>query len=104
MLKLCATETLQEAYLLRDLLRQHGIAVEILNEHAHGALGELPFVHAYPELWLSTDDALPRARELIERRRRNAATGERRCRHCGEANPSTFEFCWHCGTDLKPVD
>ena len=33
---------LPEAYLVRDLLRQAGVAVHVFNEHAMAALGEVP--------------------------------------------------------------
>lgn len=95
---------LQEAYLLAGLLAQHGIPVRILNEYAKGGLGEIPFTHAYPELWVMDDHLTERARQLVERwerEQRAHATDENvTCRACGESNPANFELCWACGHPL----
>ncbi len=42
--------TLLDAQLAADTLAAAGIATRILNTHAAGALGDLPFLHAQPEL------------------------------------------------------
>ena len=40
--------TLMDAQLVADILRQLGIANHIFNANSAGALGELPFAHALP--------------------------------------------------------
>lgn len=53
-----------EAHMLRDLLRQQGIAAELHGEHLPGALGELP---AAGLVRLVVDEAdHPRARQVVE--------------------------------------
>jgi Putative prokaryotic signal transducing protein len=53
-----------EAHMLRDLLKQQGIAAELHGEHLPGALGELP---AAGLVRLVVDEAdHPRARQLVE--------------------------------------
>ena len=37
------------------LLGQAGIEALVFNEHAQSALGEIPFTHASPELWVAED-------------------------------------------------
>lgn len=93
---------LQEAYLLAGLLAGEGIETRIFNENAQGALGEIPFPQAYPELWVANDAQARRAAELIEAWERQGPSGESRaCPRCGEVNPKTFELCWVCG---RPLD
>lgn len=95
MQRLYQASNLPEAYLLQGLLQQAGIEVMILNENAQGALGEIPFTHAYPELWLATPKLFTEAMAIIAGYETNS-TAPRRCPYCGEENPQTFEICWHC--------
>ncbi|MFO1320176.1 MAG: DUF2007 domain-containing protein [Burkholderiales bacterium] len=101
MLRLCTTANLPEAHLLRDLLGQAGIEALVFNEHAQSALGEIPFTHASPELWVAEDRDLSRARDVVRAFRSAPAPRERRCAACGEANPATFDLCWSCGAELS---
>lgn len=97
MQRIYAAASLTEAYLLLHRLQQAGIAARVFNEHAHGAMGEIPFTHAYPELWVEHDRDVARARALIdeyERAGNDAAAWI--CPTCGESNPSAFEICWRC--------
>jgi len=101
--RLCTAANLQEAYLLLHQLAQAGIAARVLNEHAHGALGELPFTHAYPEIWIDDDAALAGGRAVLQAyRARPEVRGTHRCRACGESNPASFDICWRCGTEICP--
>ena len=52
MFRLCTAANLPEAHLLLHRLAQAGIEARVLNEHAQGGLGEIPFTHAYPEIWI----------------------------------------------------
>ena len=101
MLKLYAAANLQDAHLLRYLLAEQGIEARVFNENAQGGVGELPFTHTYPELWLEDEADLPRARRVIaDFENKPPAQGTLRCAGCGEDNPATFEICWHCGKAL----
>ena len=102
MLKLYSAANLQEAYLMLHLLAAEGIQAKVLNEHTHGALGEIPFIHAYPEIWLQREDDLPRAREVVATFGRDpGAFDPVACPACGEENPGNFETCWHCGRSIE---
>lgn len=101
MLRLCTAANLPEAYLLLHRLLQAGIAARVLNEHAQGGLGEIPFTHAYPEIWIMEPVQERRAREVLrEFERAPAAAAPARCASCGESNPAGFEICWRCGNSL----
>lgn len=98
--KLYAAANLPEAYLVLGLLRAAGIEAHVFNENAQGGLGEIPFTHAYPELWLVDEADLGRARQVLTEYERSSAGADIRCAACGEPNPSSFQICWHCGADL----
>jgi putative signal transducing protein len=101
MQKLCRAGNLQEAYLILHRLEQAGIAARVLNEHAQSGLGQLPFTHTYPEVWVLESDDAPRARTIVDEYERQAApVPPRRCRSCAEENPGNFELCWRCGAGL----
>lgn len=101
MQKLYTAANLQDAYLLLHQLLQAGIEARVLNEHAQGGLGELPFTHVYPEIWLLEPAAMAQARRIVtEYERRQPASGACICRTCGEESPGGFELCWYCGTEF----
>jgi hypothetical protein len=103
MRRVYSASDLPQAYLIKELLRQEGIEAQVFNENAAGGLGELPFTHTYPEIWLQNDTDIAAAQEIIRRfETEEAAPGKDRiCAECGEANPSNFASCWSCGADLS---
>jgi hypothetical protein len=99
--RLYSAGSLPEAYLLRDRLAQAGIDARVFNENAQGGLGEIPFTHAYPEVWLMEPRDEARARAIVRDIESPPFGGvEKRCAACGEANPGNFEVCWHCGSPI----
>lgn len=100
MQKLYSAANLQEAYLILQMLAAAGIEATILNEHAHGGLGEIPFTHAYPEIWLMEGKDEARARRLVRDYEDTDSAATHACAACGEHNPSRFELCWRCGAPL----
>ena len=100
MFRLCTTATLAEAHLLRDLLLRAGVDARVFNEHAQGGLGDIPFTHAWPEIWLDRPGDADRARALIDAFEHAQSGPDRGCEVCGEISPGSFEVCWHCGHTL----
>lgn len=92
--------TLLDAQLAADVLSSLGIPTHILNANAAGALGELPFTHALPEIWVDDDAQAERAREALTALQRAPARAEKHCARCGEPNPGNFLSCWHCGAPI----
>lgn len=95
---------LQDAHILLSLLAQAGVAARILNGGAVGAVGDIPFVSAYPEIWVEHDLDYARARELVGEWERTparpAGADEQRCPACGETCPPQYALCWKCGAVL----
>jgi hypothetical protein len=87
------------AQLASDTLESAGIPNHIFNANAVGALGEVPFTHAFPEIWVADDAQADSARALLAAD--SAATRrEHACPRCGEINPGNFLSCWQCGGAL----
>jgi hypothetical protein len=101
MRKIYLAATLPDAHLLRGLLGQAGIDAKVFNENAQGGMGEIPFTHAYPEVWIVDEGDTARAREVIRQFERPGPPGATlRCPVCAEDNPGNFQLCWSCGASL----
>lgn len=92
--------TLLDAQLAADALSSLGIVTHILNANAAGALGEVPFLQAQPEIWVEHDAEETRAREVLSHLHHAAPREDKACTHCGESNPGNFLSCWQCGHAL----
>jgi hypothetical protein len=92
--------TLLDAQLAADTLSSLGIVTHIFNANAAGALGEVPFMQAQPEVWVEDDSQALRAREILEGCRNTKSGKEKSCPYCGEINPGNFLSCWQCGRAL----
>jgi hypothetical protein len=92
--------TLLDAQLAADLLSSLGIATHILNANAAGALGEVPFMQAQPEVWIDDNRQEARAREVLSAWLDALPREEKICPHCGEVNPGNFLSCWLCRNAL----
>ncbi len=92
--------TLLDAQLAADALSSLGIVTHILNANAAGALGEVPFMQAQPEVWVEDDRQAARAREVLAGLRNAPLRDENICPQCGETNPGNFMSCWQCGGAL----
>ena len=90
-----------DAQLLADALNEARIATHLLNAHAIGAQGDLPFASTYPEVWICNERDSARAASIVrEHERRPLLAGSARCAHCAESSPGNFALCWQCGHAL----
>lgn len=104
MRRLYTAANLPEAYIVVDQLRAAGIEARVFNENAQGGLGELPFTHVYPEVWVMEEGDWTRAREVVAAYERGSEADVRAavgCPDCGEENPGNFQLCWNCGNSLS---
>lgn len=92
--------TLLDAQLAADALTSLGIASHIFNANAAGALGEVPFMQAQPEVWIEDDTQENHAREVLAGLSNALPRAEKTCPDCGESNPGNFLSCWQCGHAL----
>jgi hypothetical protein len=90
-------DSLPEAGLLEDWLRQHGVPVRLQNQFLSGAIGELPPHLCAPQLWVR-EDQLGHAEALLKQWRQSDAENDQPwiCQHCGAAGERGFLACWRC--------
>ncbi len=99
MKRLATAPNIAIATMWRDLLGQAGIEATVQRYFASSIAGDLPPDQALPEVWVTDDDQLERARTLLEEFRHPV---ERRwlCRSCGELVEGPFDECWNCGAAM----
>jgi hypothetical protein len=104
MRKVHTAESMVEIAHLRNVLESEGIACVVRNERLAGALGEIPFVECWPELWVCQPGEALRARGLIDEALRPVETEEPwQCPGCGEQIEAQFSQCWRCaGVPVSP--
>lgn len=92
------------ATLLKERFAAEGIICLVRNDELSTALGEIPFVECYPELWVVDDDVWPRARLLLDKWLATSTQESMvwRC-ECGEVLEGQFEACWKCGKEKSAM-
>lgn len=85
--------------MFKEILAKEGIECILKNEQLGVALGEIPFVECYPELWLIDEEVYPRARIFLDNWLKNEVAGLEAwvCPDCGEELEAQFGSCWSCG-------
>ena len=99
MRRLTSAPNIAIATLWADLLGQGGIAATVQRMYASSIAGELPPDQALPEVWVTDDAELERARTLLEALRRPTHR-HWACPGCREQVDGPFEQCWNCGTAM----
>ena len=98
--------SIQDAHIVRDVLRQSSIPVEIRGENLSGALGELPAFEISPTLWVSEEHE-ESAKKLIAEIQVSQKNLEKlpdwKCPSCHEENEGQFSECWSCGTEAPSL-
>lgn len=98
MKKVYSTDDRVAAGHVQSILEQQGIRCLMKNQSLSGAIGELPPIECWPELWIIDDKDLDRARELIDAfiPPLEKTHADWRC-VCGELIEGQFQTCWNCG-------
>ncbi|HTV96849.1 MAG TPA: DUF2007 domain-containing protein [Steroidobacteraceae bacterium] len=82
----------------RNVLISAGIECELRNVHLLGAMGDLPIMETWPQLYV--DDADERYALSVLRRAASVQTGEPwTCQECNEQLEPQFTSCWRCGRE-----
>ncbi|WP_090333051.1 DUF2007 domain-containing protein [Nitrosomonas sp. Nm51] len=104
MKKIYSANNLMEAQIVLDMLEHALIPAQLFNQHAQGGTGDIPFTHAYPEVWVIRDVDYERGRKIVQEYEAIPQTDTIiQCPACGEDNPSNFQLCWHCSCGLETV-
>jgi hypothetical protein len=83
---------------IRNLLLTAGIDCEIRNQYLAGAMGELPLLETWPQIWVEDMDEV-RAQRALARAAAPVAGEAWICDACGERLEPQFTTCWRCGAD-----
>ncbi|MEP6548580.1 MAG: DUF2007 domain-containing protein [Gammaproteobacteria bacterium] len=81
----------------RNVLLTAGIQSELRNQYLAGALGDLPMLETWPQLYVEDADEQVALRALA-RAAAAPAGASWTCEHCGEVLEPQFTSCWRCGT------
>ena len=83
----------------QSVLESEGIKTHLKNQFMSGALGEIPFVSAVPELWILNEEDLLKAKRLVQDLLSSSEdTGpEWTCAECDAILDGVFGSCWKCG-------
>ncbi|MDE0309936.1 MAG: DUF2007 domain-containing protein [Acidiferrobacterales bacterium] len=101
MIRVYIAENLADAHLVCNRIRENGIVAHVFNEFSNGAVGELPFTHTWPEVWVENDRDKNYALEIVSQcQPAEFVDAERDCPECGQLNPVNFEICWSCSAQL----
>jgi hypothetical protein len=81
----------------RNVLLSAGIQSELRNQYLSGALGDLPMLETWPQLYVEDGDEQAALRALA-RAAVAPAGASWTCEHCGEMLEPQFTSCWRCGS------
>ena len=101
MKKLYSANNLMEAHIVLDMLEHALIPAQLFNQHAQGGMGDIPFTHAYPEVWVIRDEDYERGRRIVQHYETMPQSNQ--VISCGEENPVNFQLCWQCGNGLEKI-
>lgn len=94
-----------EAHVIRGLLEQYDIRVQLIGENLSSGFGELPAEVVEVEIRVPvfySQLAKELVREYELTRTSDFSPGpEWQCKECGEKNPETFGICWNCNAAVS---
>jgi hypothetical protein len=95
-----------EAGLIKGILENEGIEVEVQGEWLFAARGEVAMTSdTLPSLWVINDSDFDRATELVaafsQPQEATADAEDWQCGKCGEQVEPQFGSCWNCGAERK---
>jgi hypothetical protein len=82
----------------RNVLITAGVRCELRNIHLAGALGELPMMETWPQLYVEDSDE-SYARSILARAAAAPSGAHWACEDCGESLEPQFTTCWRCGRE-----
>lgn len=84
---------------LKNVLQTYGIDCEIRNTYLGTAVGELPPIECWPELWVIDDAKYSQAQAVLKEALAPIEVVRKpwRCGKCGEEVEGQFTECWNCG-------
>ena len=85
---------------MRNVLESAGIRCAVRNYHLAGAIGEIPFVECWPQVWAVEEYQHVEAERLVAAELNGTRPGPAwTCPECRERIESQFTACWRCGCE-----
>lgn len=83
---------------LKNILESHGIDCVTRNKDLAIAVGELPPIECWPELWIVDDERYEEAQKIVKKTMLFTGPTSRpwTCPQCGESIEGQFTDCWNC--------
>lgn len=102
MKRVYTSDTVAQAWHIRNLLEQYGIKATIKNEQLYSVAGEIPITECMPEVWVE-DLVFVRAEQIISDTElgTESAGDDWICNNCQESNGAAFGLCWNCQAALS---
>ncbi len=90
---------------MRNVLESAGIRCELRNFHLSSAIGEIPFLECWPQLWAVEESQHAQAEQLVAAELSGAHDSgpDWTCPNCRERIEPQFTECWRCGCERKPA-
>jgi len=89
---------------LKNLLESGGIKCVVKNVYLSSAVGEIPPIECWPELWVVDESRHAEAEEVVSRTLAPLRPVSKRwtCRKCAREVEGHFSECWNCG-ERRPL-
>ena len=86
---------------LKNILESGGIECVVRNSYLGAAMGEIPPIECWPELWVIDDEKFVRARAVLRKTLAplQSVKNPWHCTACSETIEGQFSECWNCGCD-----
>lgn len=92
-----------DAHHRANLLRSAGIRAEVRNTLLAGAVGDIPFLEAGPQIWIDDLQDAAFAHDILDQVGSAPTQPPWRCPVCRESIEGQFAQCWSCG-GMRPLD
>lgn len=88
---------------VKNILESYGIACTIQKQFSSAAVGEIPAIECWPELWVVNGKQFERAKRIVKEALGPLAENlpKWKCANCNETIDGQFTACWNCGTDRQ---
>jgi hypothetical protein len=89
---------------LKNILESGGIKCVVKNLYLSSAVGEIPPIECWPELWVVDDARHAEAWEVLNKTLAPLRSVSKRwqCRRCAREVEGQFSECWNCG-ESRPL-
>ncbi|HKE45753.1 MAG TPA: DUF2007 domain-containing protein [Steroidobacteraceae bacterium] len=96
-----SAESVVQVAHMRNLLENVGIRCQLRNYHLASAIGEIPVVEGWPQLWAIDEAEHAHAEQVVAAELAGAYRSGRewQCPACHEQLEPQFTSCWRCGCE-----